>query len=60
MNQTEFLTITCNLLKARDSKVARLGLDLVVALLLIVEKLTRVFRIINAAIAMALLLSTIT
>ena len=35
MNQSEFLTTTCNLLKARDSKIARVGLVLVVVLLLI-------------------------
>jgi len=35
MNQSEFLTSTCHLLKARDSKIARAGLVLVVVLLLI-------------------------
>ena len=35
MNQSEFLTTTCNLRKARDSKIARVGLVLVVVLLLI-------------------------
>lgn len=35
MNQSEFITITCNFLKARDSKIARVGLVLVVVLLLI-------------------------
>ena len=35
MNQSEFLTTTCNFLKARDLKIARVGLVLVVALLLI-------------------------
>ena len=35
MNQSEFLTTTCNLRKARDSKIARVGLVLLVVLLLI-------------------------